>query len=70
MEYKAWLVLNDDEARAKVARDLCAMANRGGYLVFGIDDGMTQSGVRPHRAIRNDQDTLSSSTVIFCRRFR
>lgn len=60
VEYKAWLDLNDNEARAKVARHLCALANHGGgYLVFGFEDDMTPSGARASSGGPYDQDSLS-----------
>ena len=37
VEYKAWLNLDDREARARLAKHLCALANHGGgFVVFGI----------------------------------
>ena len=41
IEYKAWLDLSAPEARAKIAKHLCALSNfGGGWLVFGVaDDG-------------------------------
>ena len=54
-EYKSWMDLNGNEARAKVAKHLCALANGGGgFLVFGFDDDMSPSlaAYRPDRMAR------------------
>ena len=60
VEYKAWLDLNNDETRAKLARHLCALTNYGGgYLVFGINDDMTSSGTCPSGSGHYNQDILS-----------
>ena len=68
VEYKAWLDLNDDETRAKLARHLCALTNYGGgFLVFGINDDMTSSGTCPSNAGHYNQDTLSGIIKRFLR---
>ena len=60
-EYKAWPTLKDNEARAKLAKHLCALANHGGgFVVFGINDDMTDAGPPPSGAGPYDRDTLSS----------
>ena len=60
VEYKAWPDLKDNEARAKLARHLCALANHGsGFVVFGINDDMTDAGPPPAGAGPYDRDTLS-----------
>lgn len=47
LEYKAWMDLSDHEARAKIAKHICALANHGGgWLIFGIDDN--GHGAEPH----------------------
>jgi Putative DNA-binding domain len=39
IEYKAWMDLQPNEARAELAKDLAALCNHGGgYLIFGVDD--------------------------------
>lgn len=69
VEYKTWLDLSGNETRAKVARQLCALANYGGgYLVFGINDDMTSAGQRPaSNTGPYDQDTLSGIVKRFLR---
>lgn len=68
VEYKAWLDLNDDETRAKLARHFCALSNYGGgYLVFGINDDMTSSGACPSDAGHYNQDTMSGIIKRFLR---
>lgn len=48
IECKAWLDLNENIQRAKVARHLAALANYGGgYLLFGFNDDMTRDRNRP-----------------------
>ena len=60
VEYKAWLDLDEREARAKLARHLCALANFGsGFLVFGINDDRTHAGKPSGEAGPYDRDTLS-----------
>ena len=60
VEYKSWPDLKDNEARAKLARHLCALANHGsGFVVFGINDDMTDAGPAPAAAGPYDRDTLS-----------
>ncbi|MHC8510151.1 MAG: AlbA family DNA-binding domain-containing protein [Rhodospirillales bacterium] len=60
VEYKAWVNLDDNKMRAKIARHFCALANHGGgYLVFGIKDDMTSSGPCPEKLGSYNQDTFS-----------
>ena len=48
IECKAWLDLNENIQRAKVARHIAALANYGGgYLLFGFNDDMTRDRNRP-----------------------
>ncbi len=43
VEYKAWMDTRDNEARAKLAKHIAALANGGGgYLIFGVDDTSRQ----------------------------
>ncbi len=37
-EFKAWMDTSNGEVRAKLARHIAALANHGGYLIFGVDD--------------------------------
>ena len=60
VECKAWLDLDDNAARAELAKHLCALANHGsGYVVFGISDDMTSAGEPPAQAGPYDRDSLS-----------
>ena len=60
VEYKAWPNLKDGEARAGLAKHLCALANHGGgYMVFGIADDMTPAGPQPAESGPYDQDSLT-----------
>lgn len=60
VEYKAWMSLSKNEAKAKVARHLCALANfGGGYLVFGFDDDGTPSEPYPDDLSGYSQDMLN-----------
>ncbi|UVO30326.1 helix-turn-helix domain-containing protein [Bradyrhizobium arachidis] len=39
VEFKAWMDTTSNDARAKLARHIAALANHGGgYLIFGVDD--------------------------------
>ena len=39
VEYKAWMDTSTNEAKAKLAKHIAALANHGGgYLVFGVED--------------------------------
>ena len=60
IEYKSWIDLNDKDARANIARHICALANfGGGYIVFGFNKDMNFSGPRPPTAGPYDHDTIS-----------
>ena len=60
VEYKTWLDLDNRETRAKLARHLCALANfGGGFVVFGINDDMTNAGAPSPEAGPYDPDTVS-----------
>ena len=60
VEYKTWLILEDKEAQAKLAKHLCALANfGGGFVVLGIAKDMTSAGKQPAEAGPYDQDRLS-----------
>lgn len=60
VEYKAWMSLSANEAKAKVARHLCALANSGGgYLVFGFDDEGRPSEPHPADLSGYSQDLLN-----------
>lgn len=60
VEYKAWLDLNDNEARADIARHIAAIANYGGgYIVFGFDDTTLQYVPDPF-GTKTSRDVISS----------
>ena len=60
-EYKSWMSLADNTAKAKIARHLCALANSGGgHLVFGFNDDGTPSEPHPKNLSEYSQDTLNS----------
>jgi hypothetical protein len=60
VEYKNWLDLSDDIARAKTARHICALANSGGgHLVFGFDDDGKPSLPIPADLVAYDQDAIN-----------
>ena len=61
VEYKRWMDLRGKEARAKIAKHLCALANAGGgYLVFGFDDDMSPSAVPAGQHGPYDREYFSS----------
>ena len=61
VEYKTWMDLEENTARAKLAKHFCALANHGGgFVVFGINDDMSPAGERPAQAGPFDQDRMSS----------
>jgi len=60
VEYKSGLDLNNQEARADLARHIAAIANHGGgYIVFGFDDLTLQYVASPF-AKSIDRDNISS----------
>ncbi len=60
VEYKAWMSLSDNTAKAKIARHFCALANSGGgHLVFGFDDDGTPSEPHPADLSGYSQDLLN-----------
>ena len=60
VEYKTWLILENDDTCANLAKHLCALTNNGGgFLVFGINDDMTSAGERPQNAGPFNQDKFS-----------
>ena len=60
VEYKAWMPLAENEAKAKIARHFCALANSGGgHLVFGFDDDGTPSEPHPADLSGYSQDLLN-----------
>ncbi|MBJ7441480.1 MAG: ATP-binding protein [Sphingopyxis sp.] len=60
VEYKTWMSLLENEAKAKIARHLCALANSGGgHLVFGFDDDGTPSEPHPADLSGYSQDLLN-----------
>ena len=61
VEYKAWISLEDKEAKAKLARHFCALANHGGgFVVFGINDDMSPARELPVQAGPFNRDIISS----------
>ncbi|MBZ9884824.1 ATP-binding protein [Mesorhizobium sp. CA10] len=60
IEYKAWLDLSSPEARAKIAKHLCALSNfGGGWLVFGIANDGSYSEPHPENLQGYHQDTIN-----------
>ena len=61
VEYKEWLDLVDNnEARADLARHIAALANHGGgVIVFGITDGMQFAGHNPYPMVVFDRDLVA-----------
>lgn len=60
VEYKSWLDLNDNLARADLARHIAALANHGGgYIVFGFKDETLQY-VPNITSMKIDRDIVSS----------
>lgn len=54
-EYKSWLDLSENVARADLARHIAALANHGGgAIVFGFDNTLNYAGPNPHAAIDRD----------------
>jgi predicted HTH transcriptional regulator len=62
-EIKDWLDLDDAKVRAKLAKELIALANHGGgYLLFGFSEattGWAPSGACPHNFVRYSQDAIN-----------
>lgn len=60
VEYKGWLDLSDNTARADLARHIAALANHGGgRLVFGIANDMTYAGPNPNPVPAIDRDCIA-----------
>jgi hypothetical protein len=60
VEYKAWLDLEDNKARADLARHIAAISNYGGgMIVFGIADDGTTCGPAP-AGFNLDHDGVAS----------
>jgi len=62
-EIKDWLDLDDAGVRAKLAKELIALANHGGgFLLFGFSEtqsGWAASSTCPYRAVRYSQDGIN-----------
>lgn len=59
MELKDWIDLNDEVARAKIARHLAALCNHGGgYIMFGFQDDGSPSGRHPGDISKYSRDTI------------
>lgn len=61
VEYKSWLDLADsNEARADLARHICAMANHGGgAIVFGFTDELDYAGENKYPKVVFNRDLIS-----------
>lgn len=60
VEYKTWMSLSENVAKAKIARHLCALANSGGgHLVFGFDDDGSPSEPHPADLSGFSQDLIN-----------
>ena len=61
VEYKGWLKLSDNAARADLARHIAALANHGGgRIVFGLADDMTYAGTNPFSTPAIDRDCIAA----------
>jgi len=60
VEYKSWLDLTNNEARADLARHIAAIANfGGGTIVFGMTDGLQFAGANPFPHVVYDRDLIA-----------
>lgn len=60
IEYKAWMDLSGAEARAKIAKHICALANYGGgWLIFGVNDDGSIDQHRPATLDAYGQDAIN-----------
>lgn len=60
IEYKSWMDLSGSEARAKIAKHICALANYGGgWLIFGVNDDGSIDQNRPTTQNAYDQDAIN-----------
>ena len=68
VEIKNWLDLNDNEVKAKVAKELIALANHGGgYLIFGFDDqGANFQPLTKPEGLTYDSDTINGIVSRYC----
>jgi Putative DNA-binding domain len=61
VEYKEWLDLSNNAARAKLARHLAALANHGGgVVILGFTDAMAYAGTNPFVLVQWNRDTIAS----------
>jgi hypothetical protein len=61
VEYKAWLNLAENDARADLARHIAALANSGGgHIVFGFTDDMQFAGANPYPNVSYNHGSISA----------
>ena len=63
-EYKTWIDLTDNLAKAKTARHLAALTNHGGgYIIFGFKDNLSPDEEnRPSSLDKYNRDTFTNIT--------
>ena len=60
IEYKAWMPLSDNAAKAKIAKHICALANYGGgWLLFGVSDDGSHTEPHPGSLDEYKQDIIN-----------
>ena len=61
IEFKAWVDLDNQIQKAKLARHLGALANHGGgYLIFGFQDNLKHAENRPSSLKEYNRDTFAA----------
>ncbi|MEO0625289.1 MAG: ATP-binding protein [Pseudomonadota bacterium] len=66
VEFKRTLPLADNVGKAKLAKEICALANHGGgYLVLGRDDDGSYPDAAPPEIANVDHDTVNQITSAY-----
>ncbi|MCT2541080.1 AlbA family DNA-binding domain-containing protein [Sedimentimonas flavescens] len=66
VEFKRSLPLNDSVGKAKLAKEICALANHGGgWIVLGREDDGTYPDALPEEIVGVDQDQINQISAAY-----
>jgi predicted HTH transcriptional regulator len=66
MEFKRSLPLSDNVGKAKLAKEICALANNGGgWIILGRDDDGSYPGALPDEIVNVDQDQINQISAAY-----